>query len=109
MERTILPRPHLQLPSIHHLLHIDTCFGKPSEVLYPPLGVNQVVTFFSPVESILDERAKHPIVLVEAVEERTNMTLLPKSTLGKLRGLRGDLHILNLHAERAAFSPGGAF
>jgi hypothetical protein len=60
----------------------------------PSIGVNEMEDFVPPVETILDKRAKHAMVLVDAVEERTNMTILIEKTLNKLRGLRGGLHIL---------------
>jgi hypothetical protein len=53
-----------------------------------------MVNFVPLVETIRDERAKHALLLVDAVEERTNMTMLAESTRVKLLGLRGGVHIL---------------
>jgi hypothetical protein len=94
MERTVLPRPHLQLTGAHRRLHVDTCFGEPPEMFVPSIGINEMEGFVPPVETILDKRAKHAMVLVDAVKECTNMAILIEKTLDKLRGLRGGLHIL---------------
>jgi hypothetical protein len=37
---------------------------------------------FPPVNAIFEERAKHPVLLVQAVEERANVTLLAQSGPG---------------------------
>jgi hypothetical protein len=47
-----------------------------------------------PVETILDERPKHAVLLVDAVEERANMMMLAESTPGKRRGMPRARHIL---------------
>jgi hypothetical protein len=43
-----------------------------------------MVDFVSVVETIRDERAQQATLLVDAVEKRTNMTVLTESTCGKL-------------------------
>jgi hypothetical protein len=68
----------------HRLLHIDACFGEPPEMFFASLGVNVMVSFVPAVETVLYERAKHAMLLVDAVEERTNMTVLAEGTPGKL-------------------------
>src|SRR5947209_2344255 len=93
MERTVLPRPYLQLATARRLLHVDTCFGEPPEVFFPSIGVNEMEGFVPPVETILNERAKHAMLLVDAVKKRTNMMILVESTRGKLRGVRCGVHI----------------
>src|SRR2546430_14279321 len=66
-------------------------------------------------EAIFDERAKHSVLLVGAVEESANVTLPAEITPGKLHGLSLGSHIspqfqsvADLHAEgqrRSAESP----
>jgi hypothetical protein len=63
--------------------------------------------FVPPVETILDKRAKHAMVLVGAVKECIYMAILIEKTLDKLRGLRGGLHILTFTQKRGVFWPGG--
>jgi hypothetical protein len=54
-----------------------------------------MVSFVPSVETILDERAKYAVLLVDAVEECTYMTILiDESTIEVLQRLRGGLHIL---------------
>jgi hypothetical protein len=52
---------------------------------------------FSPVDAIFEERAKHPVLLVQAVEESTNMTSLGELASGKLHGLTLGSHISPPH------------
>jgi hypothetical protein len=56
-------------------------------------------SFLPQVETILDKRAKHAVLLVAAIEERTNMTTLVEGIPGKLHGLRGGHRVLT-------FAPG---
>jgi hypothetical protein len=49
--------------------------------------------FVSLVEAILDERAKHTMLLIDAVEERTNMTMLAEGAPGKRKRMDVGLHI----------------
>lgn len=65
----------------------DTCFGEPPQMFFPSLGVNEMGGFIPSVETILDERATQPMLLVDPVEKRTNMTVLIESTAGALEGL----------------------
>jgi hypothetical protein len=57
--------------------------------------------FVPPVEAILDERAKHAVLLVDAVEERANVTTPAETTPGKLQRLPVGFHI-RLHAKSPA-------
>jgi hypothetical protein len=50
-------------------------------------------SFFSPLEAIFDERAKHPVLLVDAVEESANVTLPSEIASGKLHGMTLGCHI----------------
>jgi hypothetical protein len=109
VERTILPRPHLQLAGAQRLVHIDTCFGEPPEMFFPSLRVNEMVGSVPSLETILDERAKHAMLLVDAVEERTNMTILAESAPGKLRGLCGGVHILAFTQKEPCSGPADRF
>jgi hypothetical protein len=64
-------------------------------------------SFIPSVEAILDERAKHPVLLVQTVEKRANVTVPAKGGSGNLHGIPGGLHISpprrEPRAERAAF------
>src|SRR5882762_4641822 len=50
-------------------------------------------SFFPPLEAIFDERAKHPVLLVDAVEESANVTLPGEIASGKLHGMIFGFHI----------------
>jgi hypothetical protein len=75
-------------------------------MFFPSLGINEMVGSVPLLETIPDERAKHAMLLVDAVEKRTNMTILAESTPSKLRGLRGGLHILTF-TQKERSSPAG--
>src|SRR2546421_5613498 len=60
---------------------------------------------FTAVEAILDERAKHPSLLLGAVEERADMTLSAQRTPGKLYGLMLGSHV-SPHRHEPSSAPG---
>jgi hypothetical protein len=74
-------------------LDIDTCFSEPPEMFFPQLGVNEMERFIPPVETIFDERAKHSMLLIGAIEESTNMMLPGEISSGKPRELILGCHI----------------
>src|SRR5207253_3994564 len=90
---SVLPRPHFQLACVHRLVHIDTCFGESLEMLFPELGINDVESFFPLLKAIFDERAKHSVLLVDAVEESANVTLPAENAPGKLNRMAVGCHI----------------
>ncbi len=49
--------------------------------------------FIPPVEAIFEERAKHPVFLVGAVEESANVTLPAEIAPGELYGMTLGCHI----------------
>jgi hypothetical protein len=59
-----------------------------------------VVSLVALIETILDERAKHAVLLVDAVEERANMAILAEGIAP------GGIQILTF-TQTAAFWPGG--
>src|SRR6185295_16564814 len=84
VERTVLPRVDLQLARAQSLLYIDTRLGESREVFFPSLGINEMEGFVAHVEAILNERSKDTVLLVDAVEESTNVTLPAEGATGKL-------------------------
>jgi hypothetical protein len=57
-----------------------------------------VESFVATLEALSDERAKHPVLLVEVVEESANVTLLAENTPGASHGtaVRSHFHLLRL-------------
>src|SRR5260370_24098657 len=86
------PRPQLELPGVHRLLHIDTRFREPLQMLFAFLGIHNVGSLFATVEAIFDDRVKHSALLVDAVEESANMTVPAEVASGALYGMI-DSHI----------------
>jgi hypothetical protein len=74
-----LPRLDLQLAGVHGLFHVDACVGEAPEMLSSPLGVDEMEGFVPLVEAVFDKRAKHTVLLVDAVEERANVAILAES------------------------------
>jgi hypothetical protein len=77
-------------------------------MLFPSLGVNEMVSPVPAVETILDERANHATLLVDAVEEPTDMTTLAESNPAKLRRVPGGFHILTLTQRGRVMTRSGA-
>src|ERR1700730_1226135 len=50
-------------------------------------------SFFPPLEALFDKRAKHPVLLVNAVEESANVTLPAEIASGELYGMTLVCHI----------------
>jgi hypothetical protein len=65
-------------------------------MFFPPLRVDVVVSLVPLGETICDKRPEYAVLLVDAVEEGTNMTMWPGSVPDELGRLRGDLHVLTL-------------
>jgi hypothetical protein len=84
------------LAGFHPLLHIDTSFGEPLEMVFPQLGVDEMESLIPLVEAVFDERAKDPVLLVDAVEESADVTVPAEHTSGKLHGAVGGYHKLPL-------------
>src|SRR5438874_8324244 len=58
-----------------------------------PLRVHDVEGLVPPVEALFDERAKHPVLLVEAVEESANVTVTAETAPGTLHGIAVCSHV----------------
>ena len=65
-----------------------------------------MVSLVALIETVLDERAKHTVLLVDAVEERANVAVLTQGLPGEVRGVSGGIQILTF-TQTAAFWPGG--
>jgi hypothetical protein len=62
-------------------------------MVFPSLGVNQMEGFLPSVEAVHDERAKDAVVFVQAVKERTIVTVLAEGDFGNLCGSPGGIQI----------------
>ena len=49
---------------------------------FPQIWVHEVASFVAPLKAISDERAKHPVLLVHAVEKSANVTVLAETAPG---------------------------
>jgi hypothetical protein len=63
-------------------------------MFFPPLGVHVMVSLVPVGESIRDKRQEHAMLLVDAVEERTDMTVRPENTPGELGRLCEGFHFI---------------
>src|SRR5467141_1479540 len=57
------------------------------------LGVHDVERLLSPVEAVFDERPKHAVLLVQAIEERAHVTVPAESTAVELGRTIADSHV----------------
>src|SRR4029077_3160277 len=83
---SVLPTPQLELAGAYCLLRVDAGLGEPLQMFSLQLGVHDVKGFVSSVEALFYKRAKHPVLLVEAVEESANVTVLAESAAATTRG-----------------------
>jgi hypothetical protein len=65
-------------------LHVDTCVGESLEMVFASLRVDEMERLIPPVKAIPDERAKHAVLLVDAIEERADVTMLTESRPEKI-------------------------
>jgi hypothetical protein len=65
---------YLELAGVDGLFHVDACASEPREMIFLSLRVDEVESLIALVEAVLDERVQHAVLLVDAVEERANMT-----------------------------------
>ena len=91
-EVRVLPRPHLQLPGADGPLDVDAAVREPLQVRVPEVGVDDVEPLLPPVEPVPDEGAEHPVLLVDAVEERADVTLRAERAAGELDGTVAGSH-----------------
>lgn len=69
-------------------------------MLFLPLGIDVMVGLVAVGETIPDEGAQHTVLLVDAVEERTDMTMPIGKIAAEPHPVRHGLHIyLHLDAE----------
>ena len=96
-QRALAPRPYFQLAGAHRLVHADglvgQCFGQPPEMFVPPLRIDVMVGLVTVGETIPDEGEQHAVLLIEAVEERTDMPVPAKLTLAEPHLIRRGLHV----------------
>jgi hypothetical protein len=63
-------------------------------MFFPSLRVDVVISLIPAGETIPDERAKHAMLLVDAIEERADMAILAGSDIGKRQGIGGGFHLI---------------
>src|SRR5205823_5117340 len=89
---SVPPAPQLELARTHRLLHIDAGFGEPPEMIFPQIGVHEVAGLVALLKAVFHERAKHPVLLVHAVEESANVTVPAEIAAGTLHGTPVPCH-----------------
>jgi hypothetical protein len=62
-------------------------------MVFPESRVHDMKSFVPPLETLLDERAKHPVLLVHAVEESANVTMLAQIASGTPHGTAVGHHV----------------
>jgi hypothetical protein len=55
-------------------------------MIIPQLGVHDMKSLVAPLEPLFDERAKHPVLLVETIEKSANVTLFAKHAISYVDG-----------------------
>jgi hypothetical protein len=65
----------LQLARVDRCPHVDLGFGESPEMFAAMLGIDKMERSIASLDAILDERAKHPVLLVDVREERADVTM----------------------------------
>src|SRR5260370_32926526 len=86
------PRPQLELPGVHRLLHIDTRFREPLQMLFAFLGIHNVGSLFAPVEEIGRASWRETVQISEVAVSLTNKTVPAEGASVELYGMI-DSHI----------------
>src|SRR5579864_3614353 len=87
------PGQNLQLACFHHPLNLYSCLGQSLQILFSILGIHDVRSLFTPIETILIEGAQHPVLLVQAVEERANVSVRSDAGASTLQGTTVRRHL----------------
>jgi hypothetical protein len=61
-------------------------------MILPQLGIDNMKSLVAPLEPLFDERPKHPVLLVEAIEKSANVTLFAKHAISYVDGTFIALH-----------------
>src|SRR5439155_9680262 len=62
------------------------------EMIFPQIGVHQVAGSVALFKTVFHERAKHPVLLVHAVEESANVTVPAEIGAGTMHGTAVRCH-----------------
>ena len=75
----IRPLAHLQPPVLLRRSRVDANRRKPSNMICPPAGIDDVNGLLTGVKPVFDEREQNPIVIVGAVEKSADVTVPAQS------------------------------
>jgi hypothetical protein len=56
--------------------------------------------FFSSIESIFDERTEHFVLLIGAVKEGADVTMMAECAPGEMNGVVDGVHVTSSHTQR---------
>jgi hypothetical protein len=60
-------------------LDVDIGFGEPCEVFFPARWVDEMKGLVTLLEAVLDGRAQHTMLFIDAVEEGADVTVLAEN------------------------------
>src|SRR5438445_5257680 len=62
-------------------------------MVFPQLRVDEMESLIPLVEAVFDERARHPVLLVDAVEESADVAVWAEHASGKPHGAVSGYHV----------------
>jgi hypothetical protein len=62
-------------------------------MIFPQIGVHEVASSAAPLKTVFDKRAKHPVLLLHAIEESANVTVAAENAAGTLHGTAVRCHV----------------
>jgi hypothetical protein len=68
-------------------------FGQPPEMVFPQIRVHEMDSFVAPLKAVFDEGAKHPVLLVHAMEKSADVTTLAENAARTLHGTGVRCHV----------------
>src|SRR5580693_6920562 len=89
----VSPGQNLELARLHHPPNVYPCLGQSLQILLAIRGLHYMGSFFTPIEAVLIEGAKHPVLLVQAIEERTNVSVRSDAGACTPQGIPGRRHL----------------
>jgi len=77
-QMALRPVKHFDLAIVVRRRDINSSRSKPADVVPTLPGIDRMQSFFPELKTFLDKREEHPVSLVWTIEERANVSSLPK-------------------------------
>ncbi len=83
------PHTQFELPRLLRLGHVDSGISQPANVVVAAPGIDDGDGLFAVFEAVLDERQQRSVLVVAAMEERTDVTMGAENRASRAEGREG--------------------